>query len=210
MFTKRGSTGPKTPSQPDLSSTPSSTPPATPAQIPFVNPPLPSGPEEPPFPVTEEKVLEDPTWAENQLHAGLTVRAMKWLEFLKADETLNPQPGQRLVTLDTQVQMFKVISEWLKTSKRTKEAGALEEGAPGIEMMRQAIREEMAVLSEPKPKAAPKKPPPSNDENWAASEPPATPFERRKKSGTSPYAGADDSQLAKALSRAREAALREP
>lgn len=202
MFMKRGGANPGPPAPPTATSP---TPGVQPNQIPYVNPPLPSGPaasngeEE----VTEERVLADPTWAENLLHASLTVRSIKWLELLKQDETLNPQPGQRLVTLDTQVQMFKVISDWLKTSKKTKEAGD-DESVPGIELMRQVIREEMALV-----KPTPKPKPPSDDEDDG--DPP-----RRKVGGFAKgnkAAGAkppeDDRQLSAMVNRAREAAYKE-
>ena len=200
MFMKRGGSGQPPPGS---SSTPSSTPPVQPNQIPYDNPPPPSGPPEL-TEVNEERVLADPTWAENQLHAALTVRAIKWLEFLKQDENQNPQPGQRLVTLDTQVQMFKVVSDWLKTSKKTKESGAEEDKVPGIELMRQAIREEMALVAA-KPLA--KKPLPAELDESEEAKPPA----RSKRPGFQPGNNnaakkeADDRQLHILLARARKA-----
>lgn len=151
MFTRRGG---NTPAQPASPTSPAQSP-TQPNQIPFVNPAPDFGLEDledKAPPPTLEEVLADPTKAENTLYAALTVRALKWLEFLEQDESLNPQPGKRLVTLDTQVSMFKVIAEWLKTSKKTKEAGEDEKGAPGIEQMREIIRQELEAKPTPQKK----------------------------------------------------------
>lgn len=93
--------------------------------------------------LTLELVLASPTWAEDQLHASLMLRALRWLALLEQDDNSPPQPGKRVVGLDTQVDMFKVISEWLKTSKKTKGTGEDEKEAPGIEQMREVIRQEL-------------------------------------------------------------------
>jgi hypothetical protein len=101
--------------------------------------------------LTLERVLAAPTWAEDQLHGSLTLRALRWLALLEMDEGTPPQPGKRVVSLETQVDMFKVISDWLKTSKKTKSGGENEEEAPGIEQMREVIRQELEKLEKDAP-----------------------------------------------------------
>lgn len=185
-----------------------------PNQIPFVNPrgPIeafdqeevtPSLPEvslgfgfPPPIPPTPpaptasvEDVLANPTAAEDRLHAALTVRALKWLEIVeKDDQGRDPITGKPLVDLDTQVAMFKVISDWLKTSKKTKNSSTDEDStAPGIEQMRTLVREEVTVRA----KAATEDKP------------------RRAFKASSKAEGPDDNLLALNLNRARQAAMRE-
>lgn len=188
-------------------------------KIPMSNQPLPHGaaetadePEE--LILTLEKVISAPSWAEDQLHASLTLRALRWLELLEQDDNTPPQPGKRVVGLDTQVEMFKVISDWLKTSKKTKSEGTEEGGAPGIEQMREVIRQEMAKL--------PEKPPPEveDDEDEDDDEVDVIAEKRAGRTATRRARGkpgkpalaqrkADSEELDIIIARAREASYRE-
>lgn len=109
----------------------------------FSNAPSPAtSPTPPPVsdpPRDEAWVLSNPAVAEDKLHAALTLRALNWLDILQQDQ--RDPAGKPLYDLDLQVQMFKTISEWLKTSKRTKGKSDDDDAVPGIDQMRQIISE---------------------------------------------------------------------
>ena len=199
MFTKRGAVVP-----PDPQAGPT---------IPIREEPLPfTGPQQNPsfgleewngdevIVLTEEEVLKDPTLAERQLHAALTVRALKWLAFLKReeDDPHKAQAGRQPVTLDTQVAMFKVLTDWLKVSKKTKDEGGNDTGVVGIDQMRALIREEIGGFGAPEPRPRVVK-----ERGAQPPTPSKTPTRREQ-------ANADDSELGLLLQRARERSYREP
>lgn len=174
---------------------------------------------------TLEQVLANPSLAEDRLHGSLMLRALRWLELLERDDNTPPKPGQRVVGLDTQVDMFKVIAEWLKTSKKTKGLDD-EEGAPGIEQMRELIRQELEKVPE-KPPAKPSsfmndfadEDELGTEEDYEEATQPPEPrahiaarggLARGRKAGTSLAArGADSKELDAMLNRARKAAYEE-
>lgn len=107
------------------------------------------GDEEPPslFDFDPQEIITNPSAAEDALHGALTLRALRWLDILERDE--RDSNGKPVFDLELQVSMFRVISEWLKTSKRTK-GGDQDDSIPGIDQMRQIIKEELdAAKPEP-------------------------------------------------------------
>lgn len=158
-----------------------------------------------------DEVLANPSGIEDRLHAALTVRALKWLDILDRDEEdpAHTPTGQRVITLDLQVDMFKVISEWLKTSKKTKSTDKDDTNSPGVEAMQAAIvaaLKQMGAVDEGA-RSAPEAQ--QNEEN------PALELQRgaRPKSGFARRKAArerdEDEELATLLHRARDRSLRQ-
>lgn len=175
-------------------------------------------PEPPPFDLPSiEDLLADPSEAEDHLHAHLTLRALKWLALLEAEENSPIQPGQKRVTLETQVDMFKVIAEWLKTSKKTKGTGE-DDTVPGIEQMRAIIAEALATREEPEPEPEEEEEEPEVDPKYASFEvegrrAPVGGLPKRKpvaRPVTRKRPNADPSQLDILINRARHQAYEDP
>lgn len=80
----------------------------------------------------------DVTNAETRVHWALMRRALKWLELLD-EEGLDEETGRPKTDLSTQVQMFKVISDWLQVSRKTKPDEGDKMDPKGVEVLRNVL-----------------------------------------------------------------------
>jgi hypothetical protein len=165
---------------------------------------------------TVDEALANPGELEDRLHAALSVRALKWLEYLEAEEQdpARVANGQRAITLDLQVDMFKVIAEWLKTSKKTKNPDKDIDGTPaGIDAMSQAIERAMMAMGA---RSAPLESKNDEDDEVEVHQPGIQPVPvatpKKQPSGAQKRRAAreqsEDDELALLLNRARDRALR--
>ena len=194
MFSKRGANstgGPvrlKVPFQP-------STPPTSPLTPPEAVPQEPLSQHSSLFEFDAAEILTNPSAAEDAIHGALTLRALRWLDLLEKDE--RDSTGKPIYDLELQVSMFRVISDWLKTSKRTKGQDD-DQSIPGIDQMRQIISDELDARKAAE-KAKKASEPDSRQKQKAV-------YATRK---PGPVSAADDSKLDALLERARRVDLEE-
>lgn len=150
---------------------------------------------------------------ESRLRTGLMQRALRWLEILEKEEGEDYE-GKK-TDLQTQVEMFKVLKDWLIANWRTKgKDGQDDEGVPGVDALMAIINgaidtrldkkiDEKEILVAPKP--------------GLRGKPPAQERVRRERierakslvkdvnpHNAKTFSNADDSELAQLVQRGRE------